>query len=104
MTQPPVAPQPPVALNQSSQFAVPPVYQAPQEPLEEGVERSKQLNDHRAALESAAMYEDILVEQDQTDVHESQAAYQQYMQARTEPVRPTEPIVDATTETALDAQ
>ncbi|CAH7111217.1 cell division DNA translocase FtsK [Vibrio chagasii] len=98
VTQPPVAPQP------EQPIAVPPVYQAPQEPLEEGVERSKQLNATIEQLESAAMYEDDLAEQDQTDAHESQAAYQQYMQQEQEPVRPTEPIVDATTETALDAQ
>ncbi|MDA0151780.1 DNA translocase FtsK 4TM domain-containing protein [Vibrio sp. Makdt] len=98
VTQPPVAPQP------EQPIAVPPVYQAPQEPLEEGVERSKQLNATIEQLESAAMYEDDLAEQDQTDTHESQAAYQQYMQQEQEPVRPTEPIVDATTETALDDQ
>ncbi|CAH7357962.1 cell division DNA translocase FtsK [Vibrio chagasii] len=98
VTQPPVAPQP------EQPIAVAPVYQAPQEPLEEGIERSKQLNATIEQLESAAMYEDDLAEQDQTDAHESQAAYQQYMQQEQEPVRPTEPIVDATTETALDAQ
>lgn len=98
VTQPPVAPQP------EQPIAVAPVYQAPQEPLEEGVERSKQLNATIEQLESAAMYEDDLAEQDQTDAHESQAAYQQYMQQEQEPVRPTEPIVDATTETALDDQ
>ncbi|MCW1890103.1 hypothetical protein OK016_15685 [Vibrio chagasii] len=75
------------------------------EPLEEGIERSQQLNATiKRRLESAAMYEDDLAEQDQIDAHESQAAYQQYMQQEQEPVRPTEPIVDATTETALDAQ
>ncbi|MFM2609802.1 DNA translocase FtsK 4TM domain-containing protein [Vibrio chagasii] len=98
VTQPPVVPQP------EQPIAVAPVYQAPQEPLEEGVERSKQLNATIEQLESAAMYEDDLAEQDQTDAHESQAAYQQYMQQEQEPVRPTEPIVDATTETALDDQ
>ncbi|MFZ3408893.1 DNA translocase FtsK 4TM domain-containing protein [Vibrio chagasii] len=98
VTQPPIAPQP------EQPIAVAPVYQAPQEPLEEGVERSKQLNATIEQLESAAMYEDDLAEQDQTDAHESQAAYQQYMQQEQEPVRPTEPIVDATKETALDAQ
>ncbi|CAH7405177.1 cell division DNA translocase FtsK [Vibrio chagasii] len=98
VTQPPVAPQP------EQPIAVAPVYQAPQEPLEEGVERSKQLNATIEQLESAAMYEDDLAEQDQTDAHESQAAYQQYMQQEQEPVRPTEPIVDATTETDLDDQ
>ncbi|MEZ9655057.1 DNA translocase FtsK 4TM domain-containing protein [Vibrio splendidus] len=60
--------------------SVAPIYQAPEEPLEEGIERSKQLNATIEQLENAAMYEDDLAEQDQTDAHESQAAYQQYIQ------------------------
>ncbi|WP_434566936.1 DNA translocase FtsK 4TM domain-containing protein [Vibrio chagasii] len=98
VTQPAVAPQPekPVAAD--------PVYLAPQEPLEEGVERSKQLNATIEQLESAAMYEDDLAEQDQTDAHESQAAYQQYMQQEQESASPADLIVEESAETTLDEQ
>ncbi|MEC7939067.1 MAG: DNA translocase FtsK 4TM domain-containing protein [Pseudomonadota bacterium] len=98
VTHPVVAPQP------EKPIAAVPVYQTPQESLEEGVERSKQLNATIEQLESAAMYEDDLAEQDQTDAHESQAAYQQYMQQEQESVSPAEPIVEESTETALDEQ
>ncbi|MDK9737208.1 DNA translocase FtsK 4TM domain-containing protein [Vibrio sp. D404a] len=57
-----------------------PIYQAPEEPLEEGVERSKQLNATIEQLEHAAMDEDDLAEQTQAEAHHSQAAYQEYMQ------------------------
>lgn len=98
VTQPVVAPQPEKPISAA------PVYQAPQEPLEEGVERSKQLNATIEQLESAAMYEDDLAEQDQTDAHESQAAYQQYMQQEQESVSAAEPIVEESVETARDEQ
>ncbi|PMH06432.1 DNA translocase FtsK 4TM domain-containing protein [Vibrio splendidus] len=71
-------------------ISVAPIYQAPEEPLEEGIERSKQLNATIEQLENAAMYEDDLAEQDQTDAHESQAAYQQYMQNDQPDVIPTD--------------
>ncbi|WP_373958500.1 DNA translocase FtsK 4TM domain-containing protein [Vibrio gigantis] len=71
------------------------VYQAPEEPLEEGVERSKQLNATIEQLENAAMYEDDLAEQDQVDAHESQVAYQQYMQNEQSEVNPTETVVES---------
>ncbi|WP_299131708.1 DNA translocase FtsK 4TM domain-containing protein [uncultured Vibrio sp.] len=84
--QPQVEPEPtPVA----------PVYQAPEEPLEEGVERSKQLNATIEQLENAAMYEDDLAEQDQVDAHESQVAYQQYMQNEQQDVTPTDPNLES---------
>ncbi|MCG9642200.1 DNA translocase FtsK 4TM domain-containing protein [Vibrio sp. Isolate34] len=79
--QPEVEPEP---------IPVAPVYQAPEEPLEEGVERSKQLNATIEQLESAAMYEDDLAEQEQVDAHESQVAYQQYMQNEQQDVTPTD--------------
>ncbi|MEZ8575094.1 DNA translocase FtsK 4TM domain-containing protein [Vibrio splendidus] len=71
-------------------ISVAPVYHAPEEPFEEGIERSKQLNATIEQLENAAMYEDDLAEQDQTDAHESQAAYQQYMQNDQPEVVPTD--------------
>ncbi|MCX2759198.1 DNA translocase FtsK 4TM domain-containing protein [Vibrio sp. Sgm 22] len=74
---------------------VAPVYQAPEEPLEEGVERSKQLNATIEQLENAAMYEDDLAEQEQVDAHESQVAYQQYMQNEQPAVNPTETVVES---------
>ncbi|XNG96062.1 DNA translocase FtsK 4TM domain-containing protein [Vibrio cyclitrophicus] len=76
-------------------ISVAPVYQAPEETLEEGVERSKQLNATIEQLENAAMYEDDLAEQDQVDAHESQIAYQQYMQEEQPAVHPTETVVDS---------
>ncbi|MEZ9341430.1 DNA translocase FtsK 4TM domain-containing protein [Vibrio cyclitrophicus] len=76
-------------------ISVAPVYQAPEEPLEEDVERSKQLNATIEQLENAAMYEDDLAEQDQVDAHESQIAYQQYMQEEQPAVHPTETVVDS---------
>jgi len=86
-------------------ISVAPVYHAPEEPFEEGIERSKQLNATIEQLENAAMYEDDLAEQDQTDAHESQAAYQQYMQNDQPEVVPTdiglesaESAVDSTSE------
>ncbi|MFI3275727.1 DNA translocase FtsK 4TM domain-containing protein [Vibrio sp.] len=79
--QPQVEPEP---------IPVAPVYQAPEEPLEEGVERSKQLNATIEQLENAAMYEDDLAEQEQVDAHESQVAYQQYMQNEQKDVTPTD--------------
>lgn len=60
---------------------VPPVYQDTNELLEEGVERSKQLNATIEQLESAAMYEDDLAEHDQVGAHESQTSYQEYAQS-----------------------
>lgn len=98
VTQPAVTPQP------EKPIAAAPVYLAPQEPLEEGVERSKQLNATIEQLESAAMYEDDLAEQDQTDAHESQAAYQQYMQQEQESAIPADLIVEESAETTLDEQ
>ncbi|CAK1699899.1 cell division DNA translocase FtsK [Vibrio crassostreae] len=74
---------------------VAPVYQAPEEPLEEGVERSKQLNATIEQLENAAMYEDDLAEQEQVDAHESQVAYQQYMQSEQQDVTPTDTTLES---------
>ncbi|MDH5904299.1 DNA translocase FtsK 4TM domain-containing protein [Vibrio splendidus] len=74
------APQVQPEIQPEQPISVAPVYHAPEEPFEEGIERSKQLNATIEQLENAAMYEDDLAEQDQTDAHESQAAYQQYMQ------------------------
>ncbi|KAA8670168.1 DNA translocase FtsK [Vibrio gigantis] len=71
------------------------VYQAPEEPLEEGVERSKQLNATIEQLENAAMYEDDLAEQEQVDAHESQIVYQQYMQNEQPAVNPTETVAES---------
>ncbi|MEZ8084603.1 DNA translocase FtsK 4TM domain-containing protein [Vibrio sp. 10N.222.54.A1] len=76
--EPQVQPQAVIESEQTIPAAA--VYQAPEEPLEEGIERSKQLNATIEQLENAAMYEDDLAEQDQVDAHDSQVAYQQYMQ------------------------
>ncbi|NOJ07480.1 DNA translocase FtsK [Vibrio splendidus] len=67
-----------------------PIYQAPDDPLEEGIDRSKQLNATIEQLENAAMYEDDLAEQNQADAHESQVAYQEYMQSEEPQVSPTD--------------
>ncbi|MDH5927097.1 DNA translocase FtsK 4TM domain-containing protein [Vibrio lentus] len=93
----PVQEQPQIQPQQVEQQPVPaaPVYQAPEEPLEEGVERSKQLNATIEQLENAAMYEDDLAEQEQVDAHESQIAYQQYMQDEQPAVHPTEAVVES---------
>ncbi|OMO20265.1 DNA translocase FtsK 4TM domain-containing protein [Vibrio lentus] len=93
----PVQEQPQIQPQQVEQELVPaaPVYQAPEEPLEEGVERSKQLNATIEQLENAAMYEDDLAEQEQVDAHESQIAYQQYMQDEQPSVNPTETVVES---------
>ncbi|OBS97064.1 cell division protein FtsK [Vibrio tasmaniensis] len=93
----PVQEQPQIQPQQVEQQPVPaaPVYQAPEEPLEEGVERSKQLNATIEQLENAAMYEDDLAEQEQVDAHESQIAYQQYMQDEQPSVNPTETVVES---------
>ncbi|MCG9543028.1 DNA translocase FtsK 4TM domain-containing protein [Vibrio sp. Isolate33] len=74
---------------------VAPVYQAPEEPLEEGVERSKQLNATIEQLENAAMYEDDLAEQEQVDAHESQVAYQQYMQNDQQDAAPADTALES---------
>ncbi|MCZ4309322.1 DNA translocase FtsK 4TM domain-containing protein [Vibrio atlanticus] len=79
-----------------------PVYQAPEEPLEEGIERSKQLNATIEQLENAAIYEDDLAAQEQVDAHESQVAYQQYMQNEQAEVSPTHSDFDSA-ETATDS-
>ncbi|MEZ8327374.1 DNA translocase FtsK 4TM domain-containing protein [Vibrio splendidus] len=99
------APQVQPEIQPEQPISVAPVYHAPEEPFEEGIERSKQLNATIEQLESAAMYEDDLAEQDQTDAHESQAAYQQYMQNDQPEVVPTdiglesaESAVDSTSE------
>ncbi|WP_373950489.1 DNA translocase FtsK 4TM domain-containing protein [Vibrio pomeroyi] len=84
--QPQVEPEP---------ISVAPIYQASEEPLEEGVERSKQLNATIEQLENAAMYEDDLAEQDQVDAHESQIAYQQYMQNEQQDVTPTDKALES---------
>ncbi|OED66305.1 cell division protein FtsK [Vibrio tasmaniensis ZS-17] len=93
----PVQEQPQIQPQQVEQEPVPaaPVYQVPEEPLEEGVERSKQLNATIEQLENAAMYEDDLAEQEQVDAHESQIAYQQYMQDEQPSVNPTETVVES---------
>ncbi|MFS1906625.1 DNA translocase FtsK 4TM domain-containing protein [Vibrio lentus] len=93
----PVQEQPQIQPQQVEQESVPaaPVYQAPEEPLEEGIERSKQLNATIEQLENAAMYEDDLAEQEQVDAHESQIAYQQYMQDEQPAVHPTETVVES---------
>ncbi|MEZ9892780.1 DNA translocase FtsK 4TM domain-containing protein [Vibrio lentus] len=93
----PVQEQPQIQSQQVEQESVPaaPVYQAPEEPLEEGIERSKQLNATIEQLENAAMYEDDLAEQEQVDAHESQIAYQQYMQDEQPAVHPTETVVES---------
>ncbi|PTP86066.1 DNA translocase FtsK 4TM domain-containing protein [Vibrio splendidus] len=99
------APQVQPEIQPEQPISVAPVYHAPEEPFEEGIERSKQLNATIEQLENAAMYEDDLAEQDQTDAHESQAAYQQYMQNDQPEVAPTdiglesaESAVDSTSE------
>ncbi|MCF7495336.1 DNA translocase FtsK 4TM domain-containing protein [Vibrio sp. L5-1] len=84
------APQVQPEIQPEQPISVAPVYHAPEEPLEEGIERSKQLNATIEQLENAAMYEDDLAEQEQTDAHESQAAYQQYMQNEQPEVIPTD--------------
>lgn len=84
--QPQVEPEP---------IPVAPVYQAPEEPLEEGVERSKQLNATIEQLENAAMYEDDLAEQEQVDAHESQVAYQQYMQNDQQDAAPADTALES---------
>ncbi|PTQ15850.1 cell division protein FtsK [Vibrio splendidus] len=84
------APQVQPEIQPEQPISVAPVYHAPEEPFEEGIERSKQLNATIEQLENAAMYEDDLAEQDQTDAHESQAAYQQYMQNDQPEVVPTD--------------
>ncbi|MEZ9156856.1 DNA translocase FtsK 4TM domain-containing protein [Vibrio lentus] len=93
----PVQEQPQIQPQHVEQEPVPaaPVYQVPEEPLEEGVERSKQLNATIEQLENAAMYEDDLAEQEQVDAHESQIAYQQYMQDEQPSVNPTETVVES---------
>ena len=93
----PVQEQPQIQPQQVEQESVPaaPVYQAPEEPLEEGIERSKQLNATIEQLENAAMYEDDLAEQEQVDAHESQVAYQQYMQDEQPAVHLTETVVES---------
>ncbi|MEZ8511854.1 DNA translocase FtsK 4TM domain-containing protein [Vibrio splendidus] len=99
------APQVQPEIQPEQPISVAPVYHAPEEPFEEGIERSKQLNATIEQLENAAMYEDDLAEQDQTGAHESQAAYQQYMQNDQPEVVPTdiglesaESAVDSTSE------
>ncbi|MEZ8501534.1 DNA translocase FtsK 4TM domain-containing protein [Vibrio splendidus] len=99
------APQVQPEIQPEQPISIAPVYHAPEEPFEEGIERSKQLNATIEQLENAAMYEDDLAEQDQTDAHESQAAYQQYMQNDQPEVVPTdiglesaESAVDSTSE------
>ncbi|MFA0678248.1 DNA translocase FtsK, partial [Vibrio sp. 10N.222.51.A6] len=53
-------------------------------------------------LENAAMYEDDLAAQEQVDAHESQVAYQQYMQNEQAEVSPTHSDFDSA-ETATDS-
>ncbi|MCY9862576.1 DNA translocase FtsK 4TM domain-containing protein [Vibrio coralliirubri] len=84
--EPQVQPQAVIESEQPTSAA--PVYQAPEEPLEEGIERSKQLNATIEQLENAAMYEDDLAKQDQVDAHDSQVAYQQYMQSEQPEISP----------------
>ena len=93
----PVQEQPQIQSQHVEQERVPavPVYQAAEEPLEEGIERSKQLNATIEQLENAAMYEDDLAEQEQVDAHESQIAYQQYIQNEQPAVNPTETVVES---------
>ena len=96
------APQFQSEIQPEQSISVAPVYHAPEEPLEEGIERSKQLNATIEQLENAAMYEDDLAEQDQTDAHESQAAYQQYMQNDQPEVVPTDIGLESA-ESAVDS-
>ncbi|MEZ8039525.1 DNA translocase FtsK 4TM domain-containing protein [Vibrio sp. 1F263] len=98
--QPQVQPQAIIEPEQS--ISAVPTYQQPEEPLEEGVERSKQLNATIEQLENAAMYEDDLAAQEQVDAHESQVAYQQYMQNEQAEVSPTHSDFDSA-ETATDS-
>ncbi|MDK9763617.1 DNA translocase FtsK 4TM domain-containing protein [Vibrio sp. D420a] len=80
-----------------------PVYHAPEEPLEESVERSKQLNATIEQLEHAAMDEDDLAEQAQAEAHHSQTAYQEYMQEQpAEPQVTPEPVVEQEPEHSVD--
>ncbi|MFA0388965.1 DNA translocase FtsK 4TM domain-containing protein [Vibrio splendidus] len=96
------APQVQPEIQPEQPISVAPVYHAPEEPFEEGIERSKQLNATIEQLENAAMYEDDLAEQDQTDAHESQAAYQQYMQNDQPEVVPTDIGLESA-ESAVDS-
>ncbi|MEZ8729156.1 DNA translocase FtsK 4TM domain-containing protein [Vibrio splendidus] len=96
------APQVQPEIQPEQPISVAPVYHAPEEPFEEGIERSKQLNATIEQLENAAMYEDDLAEQDQTDAHESQAAYQQYMQNDQPEVVPTDIDLESA-ESAVDS-
>ncbi|MFA0078497.1 DNA translocase FtsK 4TM domain-containing protein [Vibrio artabrorum] len=57
-----------------------PIYHAPEETLQEGVERSKQLNATIEQLENAAIYDNDLAEQSQSDPHEPQVTPQPYVQ------------------------
>ncbi len=88
--------QPQVSIEPEQPISAAPVYQAPEEPLEEGIERSKQLNATIEQLENAAMYEDDLAEQEQVDAHESQIAYQQYMQNEQQDVTSTDTALEST--------
>ncbi|CAK2409545.1 cell division DNA translocase FtsK [Vibrio crassostreae] len=90
--EPQVQRQPQVA---PESIPVAPVYKAPEEPLEEGIERSKQLNATIEQLENAAMYEDDLAEQEQVGAHESQIAYQQYMQNEQQDVTSTDMALES---------
>ncbi|WP_246853987.1 DNA translocase FtsK 4TM domain-containing protein, partial [Vibrio crassostreae] len=90
--EPQVQRQPQVA---PESIPIAPVYKAPEEPLEEGIERSKQLNATIEQLENAAMYEDDLAEQEQVDAHESQIAYQQYMQNEQQDVTSTDMALES---------
>ncbi|MEZ8690746.1 DNA translocase FtsK 4TM domain-containing protein [Vibrio splendidus] len=96
------APQVQPEIQPEQPISAAPVYHAPEEPFEEGIERSKQLNATIEQLENAAMYEDDLAEQDQTDAHESQAAYQQYMQNDQPEVVPTDISLESA-ESAVDS-
>ncbi|MEZ8223827.1 DNA translocase FtsK 4TM domain-containing protein [Vibrio splendidus] len=96
------APQVQPEIQPEQPISVAPVYHAPEEPFEEGIERSKQLNATIEQLENAAMYEDDLAEQEQVDAHESQIAYQQYMQNEQTEVNPTETGVE-TAEPVMDS-
>ncbi len=87
--------QPQVSIEPEQPISAAPVYQAPEEPLEEGIERSKQLNATIEQLENAAMYEDDLAEQEQVDAHESQIAYQQYMQNEQQDVTSTDTALES---------
>ncbi|OED67990.1 cell division protein FtsK [Vibrio splendidus ZS-139] len=80
-----------------------PIYQAPDDPLEEGIDRSKQLNATIEQLENAAMYEDDLAEQNQADAHESQVAYQEYMQSEEPQVSPVNDVDIDTANSEIDS-